>query len=72
MQEPRFTHLAKIYGFNCYFNEHTMEVKGTNWFNEMMIELFIKIEQIKPINDGYVIHKGERLDTTHKINRALQ
>ena len=70
MQEPRFTHRAKIYGFNCYFNEDTMEVKGTNFFNEMMIELFIKIEQVKPINDGFVIFKGERLEETHKINRA--
>lgn len=70
MSSPRFTHRAKIYGFNCYFNENTMEVRGTNWFNELMIDLFVKIEQVKPINDGFVIHKGEKLESMHKINRA--
>lgn len=66
----RFTHRAKMYGFNCYFNEETMEVKGTNFFNNFMIGCFIKFEEIKPINDGFVIMKGERIPSTHKVNRA--
>ena len=70
MDKPRFTHLAKMYGFNCYFNHETMEVKGTNLFNDLMISLFIKFEEIKPSNDGFVIQMGEQLSKKHKINRA--
>lgn len=36
-----FTHLAELYGFRCYYNIHTNEVQGTNWFNDYMIELFL-------------------------------
>ena len=36
----KFTHLAKIYGFKCYFNIDNHEVKGTNWFNDMAIFIF--------------------------------
>ena len=70
MPKPRFTHLAKIYGFSCYFNDETMEVLGTNWFNETMIGFFIKLEHIKPMNDGFVILKEQAIPTTHKINRV--
>jgi hypothetical protein len=70
MHKPRFTHLAKMYGFNCYFNSETMEVKGTNWFNDLMIGLFIKLEELKPSDDGFVIQMGEQLPKRHKINRA--
>jgi hypothetical protein len=70
MEEPRFTHLAKMYGFNCYFNDKTMEIKGTTILNDLMIGLFIKLEEIKPSDDGFVIQMGEQLSNTHKINRA--
>lgn len=70
MNKKRFTHLAKMYGFNCYFNDETMEVKGTNLFNDLMIGLFIKLEAIKPSDDGFVIQMGEQLSKTHKINRV--
>ena len=70
MDQPRFTHLAKMYGFDCYFNDETMDVKGTNWFNDLMIGLFIKLEELKPSGDGFVILKGRKLSHTHKINRV--
>jgi len=70
MAQPRYTHIAKMYGFPCYFNDETMEVKGTNLINDLMIGLFIRIEQIKPINDNFVVQVGEPISSTHKINRV--
>lgn len=40
----KYTHLAELYGFRCYFNIDTNEVEGTNWFNDKMIELFIWLD----------------------------
>lgn len=39
-----YTHIAKFYGFKCYFNENTGDVEGTNWFNNKMIELFVWLD----------------------------
>jgi len=39
-----YTHLAELYGFRCWFNEDTNEVRGTNWFNEQMISVMTWID----------------------------
>jgi hypothetical protein len=51
----KFTHLAKIYGFKCYFNINNNEVLGTNWFNETMIGFFVWIESTFSINHHFEI-----------------
>jgi hypothetical protein len=56
-----YTHLAEIYGIKCYFNIDTMEVKGINWFNEHLIDVFLWIEQHFPINDAFAIKIIEEL-----------
>lgn len=40
----KYTHLAELYGFRCYFNIDTNEIEGTNWFNNKMIDLFIWLD----------------------------
>lgn len=40
METITYTHLAELYGFRCYYNVDTSELKGTNWFNDKMIDLF--------------------------------
>lgn len=52
-----FTHLAKIYGIPCYFNENTMEVKGTNKVYDLLIGARIMIEQYLPLDNGFYITK---------------
>lgn len=55
-EEKKFTHLAEIYGFRCYFNEDTNDVKGTNWFNDIMIDLFIWLDvEILQYNEVFKI-----------------
>lgn len=44
MEENQFTHIAELYGFKCYFNADTNEVKGTNWLNDQLIDLFIWLD----------------------------
>ena len=39
MKKQRYTHLAKIYGFKCYYNTYSAQYKGINWFNDKMIKL---------------------------------
>ncbi|MCY4781743.1 hypothetical protein ORI89_19005 [Sphingobacterium sp. UT-1RO-CII-1] len=56
-----YTHLAELYGFRCWFNEDTNEVKGTNWFNDQMISIFTWIDVTFEINDGFYIKVIERL-----------
>lgn len=56
-----FTHIAEIYGFRCYFNEHTNEVEGTNWFNDKMISLCTWIDVTFGINDGFYFKIIEKL-----------
>lgn len=56
-----FTHLAKIYGIPCYFNENTMEVKGTNKIYDLLIGVRIQIEQYFPLDDGFYITKIQAL-----------
>ncbi|WP_282638084.1 hypothetical protein [Sphingobacterium thalpophilum] len=56
-----FTHLAELYGFRCWFNEDTNEVKGTNWFNDKMIDIMTWIDVKFEINDGFYIKVIERL-----------
>lgn len=56
-----YTHLAEIYGVRCYFNEYTNEVKGTNWFNEKLIDFFVWFDTTFTLNDGFYIKKIKRL-----------
>jgi hypothetical protein len=56
-----YTHRAKIYGFECYFNENTGEVQGTNWFNEKMIDVFIWIDVNISSNEMFKIEIIEKL-----------
>lgn len=44
MKDNKYTHLAELYGFRCYFNEYTSEVEGTNWFNDKFIDIFLWID----------------------------
>lgn len=53
--KPKFTHLAELYGFRCYYNIDTHEVQGTNWFNVVMIDLFVWIDTTFLINNGFQI-----------------
>lgn len=50
-----YTHLAKIYGFRCHYNVNTNELKGINWYSELMIDLFIWIDVTFQIQDGFYI-----------------
>lgn len=59
--ENKYTHLAELYGFRCWYNDETGEVKGTNWFNEKMIDIFIWIDITFQINDGFYIKIIEEL-----------
>ena len=56
-----FTHLAKIYGFECFFNENTGDVEGTTWFNQKMIEFFIWIDVTFTSNDAFKIKLLQKL-----------
>lgn len=56
-----YTHLAELYGFRCWFNEDTNEVKGTNWFNDKMIDLMTWIDVTFEINDGFYFKIIEKL-----------
>ncbi len=53
--KSRFTHIAKIYGIPCYFNEDTMEVKGTNLIFDWLIDARVFLETIFPIDEGFNI-----------------
>lgn len=59
--ENKYTHLAELYGFRCWYNDDTGEVKGTNWFSEKMIDIFIWIDITFEINDGFYIKIIEEL-----------
>jgi hypothetical protein len=56
-----FTHIAKIYGFKCYFNENTGEIEGTNYFTNLMIELFVWIDVTFTTNETFAIKIIEKL-----------
>nr|WP_294941900.1 hypothetical protein [uncultured Mucilaginibacter sp.] len=64
MKDIKYTHIAKLYGFKCFFNEETMDVKGTNWFNDQMISLFIWLETIYTVNEGFMIQIIEPIKIT--------
>ncbi len=69
MSKNRFTHKAKIYGIPCYFNESDMEVKGTNWFYDFLIDIGNLIETTFPKNDSFVFtHVEEIKKPTKKTN----
>ena len=55
MKENEFTHLAKIYGIPCYFNEYSMEVKGTNWLFDKLIDLGIFLDTTFSLSDGFYV-----------------
>jgi len=57
METKQFTHLAELYGFRCYYNEDTQEIKGTNWFNDMMIDIFLWIASNTTINTTNVFEQ---------------
>jgi len=57
-----FTHLAELYGFRCWFNEDTNEVKGTNWFNDFMIDTCVWLESRFEFNYGFHIKLIERIN----------
>lgn len=56
-----YTHLAKLYGFKCYFNEHTGEIEGINWFTNLLIELFVWIDITFTSNESFAIEIVEKL-----------
>lgn len=53
--EINYTHLAELYGFRCWYNDDTGEIKGTNFFNDKMIDLFIWIDITFEINDCFCV-----------------
>ena len=53
--KSRFTHIARIYGIPCLFNEETMEVKGTNIFYDLVIDARVFLETIFPLEEGFNI-----------------
>ncbi|WP_293914641.1 MULTISPECIES: hypothetical protein [unclassified Sphingobacterium] len=64
MSKDKYTHIAKIYGIPCYFNEENMAIEGTNWFYEKLIDLAIYLDTILKISDGFYI------TDMHEINKA--
>ncbi|WP_419788847.1 hypothetical protein HDF19_11990 [Mucilaginibacter sp. E4BP6] len=56
-----YTHIAKIYGFKCYFNENTGEIEGVNWIENKLIELFVWIDVTFTSNDAFKIEILEKL-----------
>ncbi|WP_437918572.1 hypothetical protein [Sphingobacterium sp. LRF_L2] len=61
MYKNRFTHLAKIYGIPCYFNEDNMEVKGTNWFFDRLIDLGTFLDTTFNLSDGFYVTDLQKL-----------
>lgn len=59
--KEKFTHLAKIYGIECYFNENTNELKGTNWFNNLLIDFFIWLDITFDFNEYFAIELIKKL-----------
>lgn len=57
----RYTHIAKIYGFKCFFNEDTGEIEGTNWFTNLLIEAFVYIDVLFTNNEAFRIEIIEKL-----------
>lgn len=56
-----YTHLAELYGFKCYYNINTSAVKGTNWFNDLMIDTFIWLDLAFFDNEYFKIKLLEQL-----------
>ncbi|RZK27107.1 MAG: hypothetical protein EOO43_00660 [Flavobacterium sp.] len=50
-----YTHIAKFYGIPCYFNENTMDVKGTNKFYDFLIDARLLVEDHFPSDSGFRI-----------------
>lgn len=50
-----------MYGFNCFFNEATGEVEGTNWLNNILIETFVYIDVTFTHNEAFKIEIIEKL-----------
>ncbi|MCJ8209387.1 hypothetical protein MUY27_06675 [Mucilaginibacter sp. RS28] len=56
-----FTHLAKIYGFECYYNDNTGDIEGTSWINQKLIELFVWIDVTFTNNEAFKIEIIQKL-----------
>lgn len=55
MSKLEFTHVAKIYGIPCFFHEETMDIEGTNWLYDKLIDVAIFIDEALRITDGFYI-----------------
>lgn len=55
MKKTTYTHLAKIYGIPCYFNENTMDVKGVNIIYDLIIRMRVWVEETFPFGDHFEI-----------------
>lgn len=56
-----YTHIAKIYGFKCYFDEDTGEIEGVNWFTNKLIEIFVWLDVTFSSNEAFKIEIIEKL-----------
>jgi hypothetical protein len=56
-----YTHIAKIYGFRCYFNEETGDVLGTSQLNTLLIDLCIWIDVNMTNNEVFKIEIIQKL-----------
>lgn len=51
-----YTHIAEIYGFRCFFNIHTAEVKGIGWISDKLIKFCIWFDNIGRGYDYPILH----------------
>lgn len=61
MEEVKFTHLAKIYGIPCFINIETMDVMGTNWLTDKLIDVLIWFAMEVLEHEGFTFEIIEEL-----------
>lgn len=65
--EKGYTHLGKYSGFYCYVkyeDDFGVDIVGTNWIRELMINIFVWIEvNIYSPNEAFVIEEIRELKT---------
>lgn len=64
----KWTHLAELYGFRCYFDELENEVVGTNKFNDILIEVFLYLDITFFDNEYFPIKIIRELTEEEKLN----
>lgn len=61
--KEEFTHLASMHNIPCYYNIHTEEIQGTNWFWDKVLDFVIWLEfEFAITEEGFPILLKKKLD----------